>query len=79
MPLPAPIYPRHSTRTYRACGSRRRKHVAAPHEARIALDSFPNGVRVLISGMHGYQCEVSPGLDEVLAAIAQRVRVTLYE
>jgi hypothetical protein len=55
------------------------KHVAAPHEAWIAADPFRNGVRVLITGPHGFQREVSFALDEVPAVIAQRVRETLED
>ena len=46
------------------------KHVAAPHEAWIASDPFRNGVRVLITGPHGFQRTVSFALDEVPAAIS---------
>jgi hypothetical protein len=55
------------------------KHVAAPHEAWIAADPFRSGVRVLITGPHGFQREVSFALDEVPAAITQRVRDTLED
>jgi hypothetical protein len=55
------------------------RHVAAPHEASIASDPFRDGVRVLITGPHGFQRTVSFALDEVSAAITQRVRETLEE
>ena len=55
------------------------KHVAAPNEAWIAADPFRNGVRGLITGPYGFQREVSFALDEVPAAIAQRVRKTLED
>jgi hypothetical protein len=52
---------------------------SAPHEAWIASDPFRNGVRVLITGPHGFQRTVTFALDEVPAAITQRVRETLEE
>ena len=55
------------------------KHVSAPHEAWIACDPFRNGVRVLITGPHGFQRTVTFDVDEVPAAITQRVRETLDE
>jgi hypothetical protein len=55
------------------------KHVSAPHETWIALDPFRNGVRVLITGLNGFQREVSFALDEVPAAITQRVRETMED
>ena len=51
-----------------------RKHVAAPHEAWISADPFRGGVRVVITGPHGFQREVRFALDEVPAAITDRVR-----
>jgi hypothetical protein len=55
------------------------KHVAAPHEAWIAADPFHDGVRVLLTGPHGFQRTVTFTLEEVPAAITQRVRETLEE
>jgi len=55
------------------------KHVSAPHEAWIAADPFRNGVRVLITGPYGFQREVTFALDEVAAAITQRVREMMEE
>jgi hypothetical protein len=55
------------------------KHVAAPHEAWISADPFHGGVRVLITGPHGFDREVSFALDEVPAAITEQVRETLEQ
>jgi hypothetical protein len=55
------------------------KHTFQPHEAWIAADPFKGGVRVLITGPHGFQREVTFALDEVAAAIAERVHETLEE
>jgi len=55
------------------------RNFAIAHEAWIAVDPFHNGVRVLITGPHGFQRTVTFALDEVPAAIAQRVRETLEE
>jgi hypothetical protein len=54
------------------------KHVSAPHEAWIAADLSGGGaVRVLITGPHGLQRQVTFALDEVPEVITQRVRETL--
>jgi hypothetical protein len=53
------------------------KHVSAPHEAWIAADPSAGGVRVLITGAHGFQRQVTLVLDEAPEVITQRVRETL--
>ena len=53
------------------------KHVSAPHEAWISADPSAGGVRVLITGPHGFQRQVTFALDEAPEVIAQMVRETL--
>src|ERR1035437_2158772 len=40
------------------------KHVAQPYEGWIAADPFRGGVRVLITGPHGFERTVTLALDE---------------
>jgi hypothetical protein len=54
------------------------KHVSAPHEAWIATDPF-KGVRVLITGPHGFERSVTFAIDDDPAVIAERIRETLEE
>ena len=53
------------------------KHVSAPHEAWIATDPFKGGVRVLITGPHGFERTVTFDIDDDPAVIAERVWETL--
>ena len=53
------------------------KHLREPYEGWIAMDPFRGGVRLLITGAHGFQREVGFALDEDPAVITQRVRATL--
>jgi hypothetical protein len=55
------------------------RHLAGPYEGWIAKDLLGGGVRVLITGAHGFQREVGFALDEEPAVITQRVRATLDE
>ncbi len=55
------------------------KHVAGPYEAWIAADAFRGGVKVLITGPHGFERNVAFALDEEPATIAERIRETLEE
>ena len=55
------------------------KHVAAPFEAWIAADTFRGGVKVLITGPHGFERTVTFAIDEAPAVIAERVRETLED
>jgi hypothetical protein len=50
-----------------------------PHEAWIAADRFNGGVRVLITGPHGFEGTVTFAIEDDLAAIAERVRQTVEE
>ena len=53
------------------------KLVSAPHEAWIAADPSAGGVRVLITGPHGFQRQVTFALDEAPEVITQMVKETL--
>jgi hypothetical protein len=53
------------------------KYVTAPHEAWIVADPFKGGVRVLITGPHGFERTVTFAIDDDPAVIAERVRETL--
>jgi hypothetical protein len=53
------------------------KHNRAPNEAWIAADPFKGGVRVLITGPHGFERTVMFAIDDDPAVIADRVRETL--
>ena len=55
------------------------KHLSGPYEGWIAVDPFCGGVRLLITGAHGFQLEISFPIDEDLAVITQLVRATLDE
>ena len=48
-----------------------------PYEAWISADPFGNGVRVLITGRHGFERMVRFAIDEDPAVIRERVRETL--
>jgi hypothetical protein len=54
------------------------KHLSGPYEGWIA-DPFRGGVRLLITGAHGFQREISFPVDEEPAVITQLVRATLDE
>jgi hypothetical protein len=53
------------------------KHVAEPHEAWVAADSFRGGFKVIITGPHGFERAAAFALDEDPALIAERVREVL--
>ena len=53
------------------------RHASGPHEAWIAADPFRGGVKVLITGRHGFERTVTFALDDHPAVIAERVRETL--
>jgi hypothetical protein len=53
------------------------RHFSVPHEAWIAADPSAGGVRVLITGPHGFQRQVTFELDEAPEVITQRVTETL--
>ena len=55
------------------------RHVGAPYEAWIVADAFRGGVKVLITGPHGFARTVTFALDEQPGTIADRVRETLEE
>ena len=55
------------------------KHLQAPYEGWIATDPFRGGVRLLITGAHGFQREVRFAMDEEPGVITQLVRATLDE
>jgi hypothetical protein len=48
------------------------KHVKDPYEAWITADPFRGGVRVLITGPHGFERAVQFAMDEDLIEITQR-------
>ena len=50
------------------------KDLSAPHEAWIATDSFKGGVRVLITGPHGFKRTVTFAIDDDPAVIAELLR-----
>jgi hypothetical protein len=45
-----------------------------PHEAWIAADPFSGGIRVLITGPHGFERTVTFAIDDDPAVITERVR-----
>jgi hypothetical protein len=53
------------------------EHVKAPYEGWIAADPFRGGVRLLITGAHGFQHEVGSAMDEEPAVITRIGRATL--
>jgi len=55
------------------------KHLREPHEAWINTDLSGRGVRVIITGPHGFQRQVAFAADEEPAAITEMVRATLEE
>lgn len=55
------------------------KHVKEPYEGSIASDPFRGGVRVVITGAHGFERAVLFALDEDPTVITQRVRETIEE
>ena len=55
------------------------RHASDPHEAWIAADPFRGGVKVLITGPHGFDRTVTFALDDDPAVIAERVRETLED
>ena len=55
------------------------KHLKEPYEGWISVDPVCGGVRLLITGAHGFQREVGFAIDEVPAVISQLVRATLDE
>ena len=54
------------------------KHLSGPYEGWIVADPFCGGVRLLITGAHGFQLEISFPIDED-PVITQLVRATLDE
>jgi hypothetical protein len=55
------------------------KQTSGPHEAWIAADPFRGGVKVLITGPHGWERTVTFALDDDPVLIAERVRETLED
>jgi hypothetical protein len=55
------------------------KRLLQPYEGWIAAGPFCGGVRLLITGAHGFQREVAFAIDEEPAVITQLVRATLDE
>jgi hypothetical protein len=55
------------------------KHLKEPYEGWIAADPFRGGLRLLITGAHGFQREVGFAIDEEPAVITQLVKATLDE
>jgi len=53
------------------------KHLTELFEGWIAADPFAGGVRVLITGPHGFERMVAFAIDEEPAMITQRVRETV--
>ena len=53
------------------------KHASGPHEAWIAADPFNGGLRVLITGPHGFERTVTFAIDDDPAVIAEMVRETM--
>jgi hypothetical protein len=55
------------------------KHLKKPYEGWITVDPVRGGVRLLITGAHGFQREFGFATDEHPAVITQLVRETLDE
>ena len=55
------------------------KHLKEPYEGWITVDPVRGGVRLLITGAHGFQREVGFAMDEEPGLITERVRATLDE
>jgi len=53
------------------------KSQTEPYEAWISADPFGGGVRVVITGRHGFEWTVRFSIDEHPAVIRERVRETL--
>jgi hypothetical protein len=53
------------------------RNASGPHEAWIAANAFRGGVKVLITGPHGFERTLTFALDDDPAVIAERVRETL--
>jgi hypothetical protein len=54
-------------------------HTTDAYEGWIAADPFKGGVRVVITGPHGFQRTATFALDEDPAVIAEQVRETLED
>jgi hypothetical protein len=67
----------HSPRAHRAGGRRRGKHLREPYEAWINTDLAGRGVRVIITGPHGFQRQVAFASDEEPETITEMVQQTL--
>jgi hypothetical protein len=50
------------------------KHLTEPYEAWIAADPFRGGVRVLITGPHGFERTAAFAIDEEPSVITQHIR-----
>jgi hypothetical protein len=55
------------------------RHLKEPCEGWITVDPVRGGVRLLITGAHGFQREVGFAMDEEPTVITQQVRTTLDE
>ena len=55
------------------------RHVKEQYEGWIAADPFRGGVRVVITGPHGFERTVLFAVDEDPAVINERVRETIEE
>jgi len=55
------------------------RQATGPHEAWIATDPFRGGVKVLITGPHGFERTVTFALDDDPAVIAEQVRKTMED
>jgi hypothetical protein len=53
------------------------KHASMSYEVWIAADPFKGGIRLLITGPHGFERTLSLAIDDDPAVIADRVRETL--
>jgi hypothetical protein len=71
--------PRHRRERIEAAVVAGGRHVSGPHEAWIATDPFRGGVKVLITGPHGFERTVTFALDDDPAVIAERVRETIED
>jgi hypothetical protein len=70
------VPPSNSGENMKPGGAKRRAGGSAPHEAWIAADPFKGGLRVLITGPHGFERTVTFAIDDDPAVIAQRVTGT---
>ena len=55
------------------------RQASGPHEAWIAADPFRGGVKVLITGRHGFERTVTFALDDDPTVIAERVQETMED